>query len=120
MKIENFDRATCKALRIAMNRVLVDAGIEGVEFAVGSMSFSHTKCTIKVEATTAGNVEARTSVVELQAKLHGIASLTNDAGWALVDFHPKKRMYPFIATDATKKRFKLSPDQARARFGHAA
>ncbi len=120
MKIEKFDRATCRTLRLAMNRALVEAGIEGVEFAVGNMSFNDTECNIKVKATTAGNSEARDDIVSLKAKLHGIAALTNDTGWKLVDFHSKKSKYPFIATDAAGKRYKLSPAQAQAKFGRAA
>ncbi len=120
MKIDNFDRATMKLLRVALNGALAEVGIEGVTFKAGSMSFTGSEATIKVKATTERNAELRTGLVQMWLGAHNVASLTNDDGWALVDYHSRKPKFPFIARDARGKQWKLSPEQARARFGRAA
>ncbi len=119
MKIENFDRATLKTLRDAMQSALDAAGIEGVTFEVGNMRFSPSEATIKIVAKTEGATDANLDLVARMAKLHGVAS-TERNGWALVEYHPKKRKYPFIATNPEGKRWKFSPEQAQNRFGAVA
>ena len=118
MKINSFDKFNCKVLRGHMQAALDNAGLEGVTFDVGNMRFSATECTIKVVAKTAGNAVKAAIEVEWQAKRHGLASTERD-GWTLVDFHPKKRKYPFIATNENGSRYKLSISQAKMRFGTA-
>ena len=119
MNVTKFDRATVKALRTKLDAVLADTGIEGVEFKIGNMRFSETAVDIKVTATTAGEAEVKTDLVESMAKLHGVASTSKD-GFTLVDFHSKKPKYPFIATKPGGGRIKMTPEQARLRFGVAA
>ena len=117
MQIQNFDKDTCKALRVKLTAVLLDAGIEGVDFHVGSMSFTDTECKIRVTAKTAGAADARLEHAGRMAKLHGLACTERD-GATLVDYEPKKHKYPFII-ERKGKRFKLTPDQAIRTFGAA-
>lgn len=116
MNIEKFDRSTCRVLRRALEDALKNVGIEGVTFDVGGMRFSDTECTVKVVAKTAGNGAHVADLLSMEAKFHGIAS-TQRNGWTLVDFHPKKHKYPFIATNENGSRYKLSISQAKMRFG---
>ncbi len=116
MKIEKFDRTSLKALRTKLEAVLADAGIEGVTFKIGNMRFDETKVDIKLTAETEGQAEVKTELVEEMAKLHGLASTSKD-GYTLVDFHHTKPKYPFIATKPNGGRIKMTPDQARLRFG---
>lgn len=111
MKIEKFDRAVCRALRERMNAVLAEAGIEGLTFEVGNMSFTNTECQIKVTAATAGAEKARAGRAEMIGKLYGLACTEKD-GYKLVDFHAKKRKFPFIVEHGGKT-YKMSPDRAK-------
>ena len=119
MKIETFDRSSCRVLRDKLQAVLAEAGIEGVEFEVGNMRFTANEVSIKLTAKTAGAEGERLDVVAQMAKLHGIASTERD-GWRLVDYHPKKRKYPFIAENPRGTRYKMDVQQAQNRFGVAA
>lgn len=114
--MEKFDRASLRTLRTKLEAVLADAGIEGVTFRVGNMRFTETSADIKITAETAGETAVIDDLVRHKADLHGVASLKKD-GWTLVDFHSKKPKYPFIALDPAGRRMKLTPDQARLRFG---
>lgn len=119
MKIEKFDRATLNILRTAMQSALEATGIDGVTFEVGNMRFTEAEATIKIVAKTEGAADANLGQVARMAKLHGIATIEAN-GWKLIEYHAKKRKYPFIALSPQFKRFKLSPDQAQNRFGVAA
>lgn len=73
-----------------------------------------------VSETAASNIPA----VELPAALargmamYGIRICKNAKGDQLVDFHPTRPKYPFTYQSAGGTRWKITPEQARARFGN--
>ena len=117
--MDKFDKTACRELRKAMKEALDKCGVEGVTFDIGSMRFNDSEVTIKVVAKTEGNAQVRLDRVANMARIHGVGSMVKD-GWSLVDYHSKKPKYPFIATGANGKEYKLTIAQAHARFGRTA
>lgn len=118
MTITTFDKTACRIIRQKLEAVLAEAGIDGVTFEVGSMRYGKTDCIIKLTAKTEGAADERLGVVSRMAKLYGIAN-TELGGWKIIDFHAKKRLYPFIVLNPQGAQYKMSPDQARGQFGDA-
>ena len=116
--IKEFNRPICRQLRGDLEKVLANAGIEGVTFDVGNMSFSNTECKIKIVAKTEGFAEKNAADMTNVARIYGLADTTR-AGWTLVDYTPRRRKYPFLATNPEGKTYKLSLDQAHFRFGRS-
>lgn len=116
MKIEQFNTLTLRQLRTVMQRALNLADVEGVSFEVGNIKFSANECTIKITATTDGQVAVDEGQLKRMMQTCGIAKVEAD-GWKLIKFDDKKRKYPFIALNPRGNQYKLTSDQARGRFG---
>ncbi len=115
-EISKFDKATCRELRRSMQEAMDRMDIDGLTIKVGNMTFTDNKVTIKVTAETDGAEDDRSQALQNAVMLHGVKELKVD-GHELIDFHPKKRKFPFIMRGPQGGRYKLSPDQARSRFG---
>ena len=121
MNFEKFDRAAAKLIRIKLEQVLAGIDFNGVKFEIaGNASYSDSKVNIRVSATNAASIRENGHRLGFYADQNKIASLTSDDGWTLVDYHPRKPKYPFIATNPQGGRYKLSVRQAQRRFGTAA
>jgi len=118
MSITKFDRNACRIVRARLEEVLAEAGIEGVEFEVGNMSFLPNQLTIKVVGKTEGAADDQHDLLVSMTRLDNIGSLEKN-GWKIIEYHSKKPKYPYIVTDGRGKRFKMTPGQARMQFGAA-
>jgi hypothetical protein len=118
MKINTFDKNTCKALRNELNTILTKYGVDtNLVFEVGNMKYLATEVTIKLTARVAGAKPNAVVVLERNLGYSGLNS-TNAAGDELVGYKPANYRYPFIyVCGGTGRRFKCSEESATKRFG---
>ena len=109
-------RSQVKTIREKLQAALDDAGVEGVEFSVGSCRYRDTDGTFKVDFKLAGERTRDEELLEVEMRRLGL-NRTNAEGMTLVEYHTRKHKYPFIYTRADGKRFKCSAFQAKAYFG---
>ena len=114
--ITSFDKTVLKELRRSMQEALDRMDIDGLSIEVGNMRFDSNTVTIKVTAKTAGADVERTDLLVEAMLRHGVKD-SQAGGHQLVDYHPKKRKYPFIMSGPQGGRYRISPEQARRRFG---
>ena len=102
MNITELNRPTLDRLRKELNAQLYGIAIEGVSIALGSCSYDSGQAALK-----------------MFAKLDGIDLDKEHPYYKLVEFHSKKRQYPYIYTDSRRPnaRFKGSTDWAVRHFG---
>ena len=116
MTISKFDKATCSLIREKLNEALKGIeGLEGLTFEVGNMRYFDTEVTIGLKAKSEDYSQENDAHVIRMAKLHGIDNISAN-GWKIVDYHSKKRMYPFIMTNGSGTQYKMSPADARSKL----
>jgi hypothetical protein len=121
MTISTFDRATCKALRADLQKVLdTYAAKQGISLTVGNMSFTPEAASIKVEAKVSGGKSMREqkldSSLKLQALYDGL-SLEVVNGKQLVGYNSRAHKMPYIYLEvSTGKRFKTTRSMAKVYF----
>jgi len=121
MTISSFDKATCRALRADLQKVLdAYAAKQGITLTVGNMSFTPEAVSIKMEAKIVGGKGIREqkidSALPLQAMYDGL-SLDVCSGKQLVGYNSRAYKRPYIYLQInTGKRFKTSRNQAKMYF----
>jgi sporulation-control protein spo0M len=121
MTILSFDKATCRALRADLQKVLdAYAAKQGITLTVGNMSFTPEAVSIKMEAKIVGGKGIREqkidSALQLQAMYDGL-SLDVCSGKQLVGYNSRAYKMPYIYLQInTGKRFKTSRNQAKMYF----
>ena len=121
MNITELNRPTLDRLRKELNDQLYGIAIEGVSIALGSCSYDSGQATFKLEVKVEGVETREQKALKMFAKLDGIDLDKEHPRYKLVEFHSKKRQYPYIYIDKTKPnlRFKGATDWAVRHFGKA-
>jgi len=120
MQISNFDKATVKALRIAMNNALASVESEyGIKINAGNASFSGNEVTFKVKANTVGDSgEAQTKEATqwtMMASVNGLGHLSvgdevilQGKSFTISGWNTRARKSPIEITDANGRSYKCS------------
>jgi len=121
MTITELNRPTLHRLRTELDAQLSSITIEGVSIALGSCSYDGGQATFKLEIKVDGAETREQKALKMFAKLDGIDLDKEHPRYKLVEFHSKKRQYPYIYIDKTKPnlRFKGTTDWAVRHFGKA-
>ena len=120
MTISNFDKATIKALRIAMNTALASVESEyGIKINTGNASFSGNEVTFKVKANTVGTGgHAQTKEAsnwDMFASVNGLGHLSvgdevilQGKSFTIKGWNTRARKSPINIEDASGQNYKCS------------
>ena len=119
MTITELNRPTLARLRTELDAQLSNITIDGISIALGSCSYDGGQATFKLEVKVDGAETREQKALKMFAKLDGIDLDKEHPRYKLVEFHSKKRQYPYIYIDKTKPnlRFKGTTDWAVRHFG---
>lgn len=119
MTITELTRPILDRLRKELDAQLSNTTIEGVSIALGSCSYDSGQATFKLEVKVNGVETREQKALKMYAQLDGLDLDKEHPRYKLVEFHAKKRQYPYIYIDKTKPnlRFKGSTDWAIRHFG---
>tara|TARA_R110002072_G_scaffold299516_1_gene475214 strand:- start:202 stop:597 length:396 start_codon:yes stop_codon:yes gene_type:complete len=119
MTIKELNRPILDRLRKELDAQLSNTTIEGVSIALGSCSYDSGQATFKLEVKVNGVETREQKALKMYAQLDGLDLDKEHPRYKLVEFHAKKRQYPYIYIDKTKPnlRFKGSTDWAIRHFG---
>ena len=119
MTITELTRPILDRLRKELDAQLSNTTIEGVSIALGSCSYDSGQATFKLEVKVEGVETREQKALKMYAQLDGLDLDKEHPRYKLVEFHAKKRQYPYIYIDKTKPnlRFKGSTDWAIRHFG---
>ena len=119
MNITELNRPILDRLRKELDAQLSNTTIEGVSIALGSCSYDSGQATFKLEVKVEGVETREQKALKMYAQLDGLDLDKEHPRYKLVEFHAKKRQYPYIYIDKTKPnlRFKGSTDWAVRHFG---
>ena len=123
MKIDTLNRPVLNRLRQELESYLSDftdkMEIEGVVLELGSCSYDSGQATFKLQLKVDGAVTREQKALKLYARLDGIDLDKKHPHITLLEYHSKKRQYPYIYTDSRKPnvRFKGSASWAIKTFG---
>ena len=115
--MSNLTKAQVQAVRKQLAAVLDNAGITGFDVELGNARFDSAQATFQLKVTKKGQATREQSALAIHAKLDGIdITKTKPDGEKLVEYHPRKRKYPYISVKPNGARYKMSVDQARLYF----
>jgi hypothetical protein len=115
-KVTKFDKATLRALRADLQKVLAQYGSNAnIDFSIGNIKFSSAECDIKIKAKIVGAVTLTDTLLAAQIKRLGLVT-TNKQGDTLVEYRARNRAYPFIYRTAAGKQYKTSELSVKLRF----
>ena len=123
MKIDKLDRPTLERLRKALDSHIANTtmwlSFEGVSIELGSCSYDSGQATFKLQLKVDGAETREQKALKLYARLDGIDLDKKHPHITLLEYHSKKRQYPYIYTDSRKPntRFKGSASWAIKTFG---
>jgi hypothetical protein len=123
MKITELNKSTLHTLRAYLDDHLSDftraVEIEGVKIKLGNCSYDNGQATFKLEVKVDGVETREQKALKMYAQLDGIDLDKKHPYLTLVEFHSKKRQYPYIYVDSRRPnvRFKGSTDWAIRTFG---
>ena len=119
MTITELTRPILDRLRKELDAQLSNTTIEGVSIALGSCSYDSGQATFKLEVKVNGVETREQKALKMYAQLDGLDLDKEHPRYKLVEFHAKKRQYPYIYIDKTKPnlRFKGTTDWAVRHFG---
>ena len=121
MTITELNRPTLARLRTELDAQLSNITIDGISIALGSCSYDSGQATFKLEVKVEGVETREQKALKMYAQLDGLDLDKEHPRYKLVEFHAKKRQYPYIYIDKTKPnlRFKGTTDWAVRHFGKA-
>ena len=121
MTITELTRPILDRLRKELDAQLSNTTIEGVSIALGSCSYDSGQATFKLEVKVDGVETREQKALKMYAQLDGLDLEKKHPHYTLVEYHPKKRQYPYIYTDSRRPnvRFKGSTEWAINYFGKA-
>ena len=119
--MSDLTKSDVENLRVQLQQVLDNAGISNFDFDIGSIRYSSTDATIQLKAKVKGQ-KSREEIALIQyAKSDGIDPTKVSArGERLVEYHTRKRKYPYIMVNKNGARYKLSTAEAKRRFAKSA
>ena len=84
-------------------------GFKNVVFTGATRSYGDTETTFKILANIKGVKSSKESNLDIFAKMDGIdPSKTGHKGETILEYHPRKRKYPYIYASRSGKRYKGS------------
>ena len=125
MKISNLDRATVVRLREKFDELIAEFvstnNIEGVTVSLGNCSYDDSKATYQLIVQADGVETREQKALRTYAELDGLDLQKQHPHYTLVEYHAKKRQYPYIYVDSRRPnvRFKGSVDWAIRHFGRS-
>lgn len=125
MKISNLNRATVVRLREKFDELIAEFvstnNIEGVTVSLGNCSYDDSKATYQLIVQADGVETREQKALKTYAELDGLDLQKQHPFYTLVEYHAKKRQYPYIYVDSRRPnvRFKGSVDWAIRHFGRS-
>ena len=125
MKISGLDRATVIHLREKFDELIAEFvstnNIEGITVSLGNCSYDNSKATYQLEVKADGVETREQKALKTYAELDGLDLDKQHPFYTLVEYHAKKRQYPYIYVDKRRPnvRFKGSVDWAIRHFGRS-
>lgn len=125
MKISNLNRATVVRLREKFDELIAEFvstnNIEGVTVSLGNCSYDDSKATYQLIVQADGVETREQKALRTYAELDGLDLQKQHPFYTLVEYHAKKRQYPYIYVDSRRPnvRFKGSVDWAIRHFGRS-
>lgn len=114
--MQTFNKTNLKFVRDQINSALASAGIDGVNIELGNCRYTSNEATFKLIAKTNGALVQEQAMLDAALKREGIESKTGN-GYTVVDYHPRKRKYPFIVEGPKGGRWKMTASQVKQRLG---
>lgn len=125
MKISSLDRAVVVRLREKFDELIAEFvstnNIEGVTVSLGNCSYDDSKATYQLIVQADGVETREQKALRTYAELDGLDLQKQHPFYTLVEYHAKKRQYPYIYVDSRRPnvRFKGSVDWAIRHFGRS-
>ena len=125
MKISNLDKVTVVRLREKLDELVAEFvstnNIEGVTVSLGNCSYDDSKATYQLIVQADGVETREQKALRTYAELDGLDLQKQHPFYTLVEYHAKKRQYPYIYVDSRRPnvRFKGSVDWAIRHFGRS-
>jgi len=117
MNMQNFTRSNVASMQDEMIEVLNKYGFKNVQFKTDSARFSSSECTFKLTGKIAGTKTRAESELARHAAIDGVdPDKTGPKGEKLIEYHSRKRKYPYIYASISGKWYKCGPDRARNMF----
>ena len=115
--MQNFTRSNVASMQDEMIAVLNRYGFKNVQFQTDSASFSSNECTFKLVGKIEGTKSRKETELGRYAALDGVdPNKTGPKGETLIEYHSRKRKYPYIYASISGKRYKCTPTQAKNLF----
>ena len=125
MKISSLDRAVVVRLREKFDELIAEFvstnNIEGVTVSLGNCNYDNSKATYQLIVQADGVETREQKALKTYAELDGLDLDKQHPFYTLVEYHAKKRQYPYIYVDNRRPnvRFKGSVDWAIRHFGRS-
>jgi len=105
-------------LKIFLSDFVSTHEIEGIKVELGNCSYDEAQATYQLKINVDGVETREQKALKMYAQLDGIDLDKKHPYLTLVEFHPKKRQYPYIYVDSRRPnvRFKGSTDWAIRTF----
>jgi len=125
VKISSLDKVTVVRLREKLDELVAEFvstnNIEGVTVSLGNCSYDDSKATYQLIVQADGVETREQKALRTYAELDGLDLQKQHPFYTLVEYHAKKRQYPYIYVDSRRPnvRFKGSVDWAIRHFGRS-
>ena len=108
-------------LKIFMSDFASTHEIEGITVELGNCSYDEAMAQYQLKIKVDGAETREQKALKMYAQLDGLDLEKKHPHYTLVEYHPKKRQYPYIYTDSRRPnvRFKGTTDWAKNYFGKA-
>jgi len=106
-------------LKIFLSDFVSTHEIEGIKVELGNCSYDEAQATYQLKINVDGVETREQKALKLYAQLDGLDLEKEHPRFKLMEYHPKKRQYPYIYVDKTKPNvtYKGSTDWAIRHFG---
>ena len=106
-------------LKIYLSQFTSTHEIEGIKVELGNCSYDEAQATYQLKINVDGVETREQKALKMYAQLDGLDLEKEHPRFKLMEYHPKKRQYPYIYVDKTKPNvtYKGSTDWAIRHFG---
>ena len=106
-------------LKIFLSDFVSTHEIEGIKVELGNCSYDEAQATYQLKINVDGVETREQKALKMYAQLDGLDLEKEHPRFKLMEYHPKKRQYPYIYVDKTNPnvRYKGSTDWAIRHFG---
>jgi len=111
-------KAQVRTVRKQLEAVFATHGITGFDLSLGNARFDSAQATFQLKVTKHGQATQEQSALSMHAVMDGIdINKTKPDGEKLIEYHPRKRKYPYISQKPNGNKYKMSTQQAKMFFG---